>query len=293
MNQDRCRATAIGHKTEQLLRTHHTLKVVGTARRGIYLQSVWNQILYLSCEPFRGPLTINLRDVPNSFNSVQSGEMINITDQVLEFPKSNLGIEITRPLVWKPGPPPEYCHTPTDQLQSVIEKARNIQKDGRYLALLDFPSPKSTHLPSELAGIEEHMPKIVKSLAEGNSAEIFSDMHHILGIGPGLTPIGDDLLLGILLAVKRTKTYQRWTDDQIQFEHNFINAAALKTTRISWSLLQCALEGTADERLIRVLDSLIAGRVIPDQDLEALLDWGSSSGIGVLAGMLLVLTTRD
>jgi hypothetical protein len=49
------------------------------------------------------------------------------------------------------------------------------------------------------------------------------------------------------------------------------------------------VEGSADERTLKILDGLIAGEEIRDQDLTRLLNWGSSSGIAVLAGMILAL----
>jgi hypothetical protein len=49
------------------------------------------------------------------------------------------------------------------------------------------------------------------------------------------------------------------------------------------------VEGSADERTLKILGALIAGEEIQDQDLTQLLNWGSSSGIAVLAGMIAVL----
>ena len=53
------------------------------------------------------------------------------------------------------------------------------------------------------------------------------------------------------------------------------------------------MEGAADERLLKVLDGLISGSTISQNDLRNLLRWGNSSGITVLAGMISVLNTND
>ena len=114
-------------------------------------------------------------------------------------------------------------------------------------------------------------------------------MISILGIGPGLTPLSDDLLFGILLAITRTGKYETWSGDMIHFYHTILSAAGDKTTTVSWSILSCAFQGSADERIIRVLDKLITAHEIPDHDLENLLEWGSSSGMAVLVGMMMAL----
>jgi hypothetical protein len=110
-----------------------------------------------------------------------------------------------------------------------------------------------------------------------------------MGAGPGLTPLGDDLILGILLAMNRGKLsfYPEGFLDQLN--QSTIDLALDKTTRLSFSLLVCASDGSADERLIKVLDGLLAGAMIKDQDLTQLLEWGSTSGFAVLAGMILAL----
>ncbi|RLD03693.1 MAG: hypothetical protein DRI65_12390, partial [Chloroflexota bacterium] len=118
---------------------------------------------------------------------------------------------------------------------------------------------------------------------------------------------GDDFLLGVLLS------FNRW--GHLLSSHlpdlqkgdstspptilvNYLNQiilekTRLKTTRISTSLLFCAMEGAADERLLKVLDGLFTGSLITENDLGYLLRWGNSSGITVLAGMISVLRMKD
>jgi hypothetical protein len=71
---------------------------------------------------------------------------------------------------------------------------------------------------------------------------------------------------------------------------NLLKNAKKKTTALSASLLACAIEGAADERLLAVLDLIFTGKESSPRDLEDILKWGSSSGIAVLAGMVSVLT---
>ena len=58
-------------------------------------------------------------------------------------------------------------------------------------------------------------------------------------------------------------------------------------TTISANLIECAIDGQGDERLIAAGDSIIVGSTAIDECVAGLLDWGSSSGIDALIGMAL------
>jgi hypothetical protein len=292
MDQNSNRVTAIGAQAHHVLKSHHVASVAGTSRRGLYLQPVWAPTLFVSRDPFRGPLTINIRIEPEAFYTIQTGERANLSTDELYFPDLGLGIEIKSPLVWKPSPPPERKSLTNRQIQEIIDQAQTLQPDNPYLPLLDMSVSGSSDSTQEFAGIEKHIQPIVETLAGGDSPKIFFELRNILGAGPGLTPLADDFTLGILLAIHRTRIHLSWFKYE-EYSPILLGGAGEKSTMVSYSLLKCALKGAADERLIRVLDGLIAGRKIPDEDLNNLLSWGSSSGVGVLAGMLLVLSRLE
>ena len=144
-------------------------------------------------------------------------------------------------------------------------------------------------------------------MKSGGSEKTAEESIKLLGLGPGLTPLGDDFLLGVLLTLNRwghllplpksnlQKTNsESHPNDLVSYLNQIIQEKTrLKTTRISASLLFCAMEGAADERLLKVLDGLISGSAISQNELRNLLRWGNSSGITVLAGMISVLKTKD
>jgi len=118
-----------------------------------------------------------------------------------------------------------------------------------------------------------------------------------------LTPLGDDFLLGVLLTLNRWGQLLSPHQSDIQMRDtgsppsNLVNNlnqiimenTRLKTTQVSASLLACAVEGAADERLLKVLDGLCSGTEVTQNEMRNLLRWGNSSGIAVLAGMMAVL----
>jgi hypothetical protein len=105
-----------------------------------------------------------------------------------------------------------------------------------------------------------------------------ADLDRLLGRGPGLTPLGDDVLAGWFAA-----RHAAGRPDHLL-------AAAVRrrlvvTTLLSATLLDCALRG-------EVLPQLGAWLAAPDDTTaEALLAVGATSGAGMLAGAGLALTS--
>ena len=290
ITQGEIRVTSIGHIAHQNLHRSLSGMVSGTTSQGIFLQPSGNLTLYLTLEPFRGPLTINIRGKSGSLTSIQTGELMELTGNTITFSNSQLSIQFQRPLVWKPASPPRLKSQPKDTSARIMHQMSTYNPNNPYLPLLEVVTGGEPLSIKDLPGFEDHILQLQKYLQSGNPSDIISEMELILGVGPGLTPLGDDVLLGILLALTRARIQNNWSGDMIHFFHTVISKAREKTTGISWSLLSCAVQGTADERIIRVLDGLIAAREIPDHNLQSLLNWGSSSGIAVLAGMLMALT---
>lgn len=92
------------------------------------------------------------------------------------------------------------------------------------------------------------------------------DVDALIGRGPGLTPFGDDVLVGFFAAAAlagRAPT-------------SAAAAAALRTTALSGTLLRLAAEGELPEA---------AHRLLEDGDPEALLRFGRTSGHGIALGL--------
>jgi hypothetical protein len=282
-------AIGIGHIASQVLQRNHSLQVAGVSSQGIYLQPIGDLTLFLTSDHFRGPLTLNIPGEAGNLPSVHPGDVALRTGDLLVFESDRQAINIRSPRVWTPPKPPEYMEQPKNHFAEVLQKAGSILPDHPHFSLLESAVNGEPLQFKEMPDVGKRIAPVNPKPGTGNPAEIISGMKSILGAGPGLTPLGDDLLIGILLVFSRSGRYKFKTGDQAAAFQTLLDAALDKTTTLSWSLLHCAAQGSGDERIIKVLDGLIAGREIPDQDLQNLLAWGSSSGIAVLAGMLLVL----
>jgi hypothetical protein len=112
------------------------------------------------------------------------------------------------------------------------------------------------------------------------------DPHALLGRGPGLTPAGDDVLAGALVAAHALRhpglaTWRRATTAAL---------TTRRTTAVSVGMLHSALDGWAAPELAGALTAL-CGDDDPAPAVQRLLAVGHSSGRHLLDGVLHVLST--
>jgi len=112
----------------------------------------------------------------------------------------------------------------------------------------------------------------------------------LLGIGQGLTPSGDDVVVGLLLMLNRWQA-ALWPDGDLDsLNRRVVESAYTRTTLLSANLIECAALGQADERLINVVDCIVTGHPSESECVPHVLGWGASSGIDALVGMALAVT---
>lgn len=123
------------------------------------------------------------------------------------------------------------------------------------------------------------------ALCSLDSSAFFTAAQQLIGLGPGLTPSGDDMLSGICAAARFYPPYARIIETTIQ-KMDFSS----HTTKLSSKLLELTLEGYYAESLIILLTSLV------HDDLPAFIDGchimlstGSYTGTDCLLGFYYAL----
>jgi hypothetical protein len=108
----------------------------------------------------------------------------------------------------------------------------------------------------------------------------------LLGLGPGLTPSGDDLLCGMLVALHAVGQ----ADMAHELYAEIAKAAPSATSPISGAFLRAAGEGLGCEALHATIAAVLEGQIEAlAGGVEALGRVGHTSGWDALAGALLVL----
>jgi len=113
----------------------------------------------------------------------------------------------------------------------------------------------------------------------------------LIGLGPGLTPSGDDLLVGYLAVhYKFNSPIKRWIYNAGIIDQ-IVKKSRGKTTSVSWQFLTCASHGLFSEILLRVINSFIISSRCYSQKRDSVMDdflsWGHTSGTDTMVGVLL------
>lgn len=117
-------------------------------------------------------------------------------------------------------------------------------------------------------------------LAAGLDVGDPSPLQGLIGWGQGLTPTGDDLACGVLLAMVAT--------ERLEAGHavDLLGSHGLRTTSLSARLLRCAAQGLGVPEVIALVDALLApGRRPSTAQIQAVHAIGHSSGRDLCAGL--------
>jgi hypothetical protein len=247
--------TTLGSIAKRLLTHSETASVWGSTSKGIFLHLPPKGMIFLSFDTYRGPLTVNLEGDAKFLNELEAGQLIHMQDGSLLLPRSNLDWEQAE--VWEaPQIPGEAI-----KLEKILARYHEVL--GQVSTLREPP-----FLPHNL---------LLDDLGKG--------LQSLLGQGRGLTPSGDDVILGCLLTLNRWGHGLMPSQDFRKMNQELVSAAISRTTLLSANLIACAAEGQADERLLVALDGIISGQPDVEDCTELILSWGDSSGVAALTGM--------
>ena len=130
----------------------------------------------------------------------------------------------------------------------------------------------------------ERLADVTRAVAAGDGRRAAAAARPLIGLGPGLTPSGDDALGGIEAALHALG------HPVAGFLSTALDDVGERTTDVSAALLRHAARGEFTERVHRLLAALLGddAAAIPEA-IERAVAWGASSGmdclIGVLAGL--------
>ncbi|MGE5287387.1 MAG: DUF2877 domain-containing protein [Micromonosporaceae bacterium] len=143
---------------------------------------------------------------------------------------------------------------------------------------------------SRKPGLEGHdaLAGLAMSCATGDLAGAVEAADILIGLGPGLTPSGDDVLAGLLLALRllggaiRGGTRAVWLADWLSAA--VTHDAGSRTTSLSATLLHCAARGQAAAEVATVLRAF-AGQEPAGPAAARLLTAGHTSGADLAWGL--------
>ena len=207
-----------------------------------------------------------------------------------------LNVRRTTVALWRP----ELTLTPT--LVQPLQRRANLHiaiilagrpgSDGlggllahRAALLAEPPVVPPPDLPPLLAAAWVAVVELLPAWRRGDAAAVGRAARRLIGLGPGQTPSGDDLLAGLIVASRRLDPADpRWD----AFAAALVAAAGGRTTDLGFARLRYAAEGELDERSEQVISALLSGDPSTvERSTRQLLGYGHSSGLDTLVGLIL------
>jgi len=301
-----CHAKQIGSRAKALLaQPGFSGKVLSVLSTTAYLVGGNGEILWMSQEG----LAMHRRCILVSFspgaicigqNFFVDGPFLRISDEVI--------LDLDPATEWKPpdvGPkhpkPLTVVRSCVRRLVKAVTTLGNAKGFGQMIPQMSPRISSMTSSPVDgnkwaISHADPLLAKARSSILDLAMACLTFDMtevarrgRELVGLGPGLTPSGDDFLGGLLFAAHSLKTAYpqdfNWEEEPVL---DLINWASTQTHSISHAILRDHAFGHGPKPLHDVVVSLLNG-----QDLsrtmggtERLLGIGETSGWDILAGML-------
>ncbi len=268
--------------------------VCASSRHSCYLQTLDGEVLCIADEALgHGPLTVSISlDERMNLQALGVVEATSVTVESGCVHISSLALDLEGAPVWRPLPPGIASansatdaarrlavaigpQTPADGLGCLLPHAENIAagqvvEAGCVSALGTLATTAVTSM--------------VNGLRSSHAPSTEAGVRGLLGLGPGLTPSGDDLLVGLLLALHAGRSPTADTLARIVAQY-----APCMTGMISVAILKQAALGYGSEAIHQVIDALISG--VPEDEMlpkaGVLTGVGHTSGWDTLVGILL------
>lgn len=286
------RIHCIGTLALDMLSTEQIAAIFGITSQGIFIKGTEKRMIFLSFEDFRGPLIANLSGDLQHLGNLSSGGEVTVSQKRLIFSNPDISISATSAKVWQP---PILLETPLDEgdRHNLISKlALDVyhQKgeegfSGMLPILVGF-SPENMSSDYQFQDFFAKINQIRNQIAKNDLLPLSQTIRSFLGLGSGLTPSGDDFIIGLLLVLNRWEHVLQPGDHLPILNQQVVESAYKCTTTLSANLIECAALGYADERLIQAVDFLAAAKHHQPEVLYGLLNWGNSSGVDALVGMI-------
>lgn len=180
--------------------------------------------------------------------------------------------------------PWSLCPTTTHQLSltSALTPSQQCTLQARVAQAIHAYPPFNI----EVSSLQSRIKQLHHALLGEGSLE--RAVEALIGVGPGLTPAGDDILLGVLAGLN----YQQ-SIPLLDHYKQILKPRVLKPNATVWlsqQFLAFALEGWFIEPLVTLVEALQQAQDI-DSIIDTIRTLGHSSGQDVLQGLWLAIST--
>ena len=288
-------ARSIGPIAVQALKNASSATVIASFRRSFYLQAGDHVICVADEKLHEGPFNIVVQSFGRfpdlAASPVAVGQLWAIGEKALstiEGPVIDIGLGASR--VWRPKPPPINSLDP-NQVRLALNTLRTLaaprdRSEGLLQCVLQESSQPHSALERAAMKIMQNLSRHVPAWLSGGDPKITGSFGALLGLGPGLTPSGDDLIAGFLIGSSYIGRKRQAFDLWRQLEDKAVN----RTTPISVAHLSAAGQGWGAAPFHALVDALVENRTAQlPKALDAVASIGHSSGLDAVGGLILLL----
>ena len=155
-----------------------------------------------------------------------------------------------------------------------------------FAPLLAAPASTRSSVDRAVAARLSHtLPLLARATEQRDVTAVAAAAARLVGLGPGLTPSGDDFIVGYLAALWSRAGHENGIDAMLHSLADSLAPLFLRTNAISRQMLSDAAQGRFAERLIDVTGAVAGTGDVVDATANALAS-GHSSGADTLCGLL-------
>ena len=258
-------------------------RVHSVFERVINVERATNELFTLAAHGMdNAPLTAIVDSDGFRATGVVIGDPVAAIDDALQI-GDGLVLNLAAASIWK-ATLPRYTTAPA-RLSDQLRAARS------YLALHGVRDGMTAQAGAEGAfalevatALKQRSTSLLEALGQARHADAYRYAVSMLGLGPGLTPSGDDFLVGLFAVLNVAGSpCHGWLDGGFAVLEHAENA----TNAISLAALTAAADGRVRESLATLIESLLYGT--PEtlvQPLRQVLAIGATSGADLVAGIL-------
>lgn len=227
----------------------------------------------LTSEMDDGPLAVTLSLKSFEESPFRKDQRILMTREELTIPghRIPLGNASRFSLTFPPYDPSPWCYRLIQETENILER-ENQHGVSPYERAVD----KLLH---------ERLMDLTDAFQKEDEDKILTSSKKLIGLGPGLTPSGDDVLLGMLLVLNLPgNPYENYLPlfDQVLLE------ARDETNLLSFHGLARAREGFVRRNLLDFIKAILREKEI-EKEREQVRAIGHTSGQDILLGVLSLL----
>ena len=292
------RVVLVGTFAQKFLVLPGEAKIISVFRRSLYVENTSGQFACIGAWSI-GPGPLNaLCEFPDCMDlrkKIAAKGRATIQNGFIQLGPS-MGIDTSRREEWKPEPLPvdwDFGYVRRSLSFPVERIAKRGPREGLaplvpYIVSGEEVSGEDFFQETSWKEIADCRNWLSDTLNGQKSLEFSSLNHKLVGLGPGLTPSGDDFWCGVMIALYALG----YLEVLGKISSVILNQAAERTNKISCAHLACAARGQGAQALHEMISAMgMADEARLNSALCALDKIGHTSGWDSLAGIVCVFVS--